>query len=167
MFTLDKTKPNCHMCYDRWTWWSTRVQSKTWLWEMPLVMVPLLFFLFSLKWWRTPKKVCIEHLDQLIAAGPDIWTRLDRRKRPIYVIYLSGLYFLSEPCFFRLLCFACNIRRCFGNYEEQQHRNAGEIFLALVTCNVTCVVWTLSHNVWLHGFRLSYLSFITLDPSKM
>lgn len=50
-------------------------------------------FVFPLftKMMENPKKVCIEHLDQLIAAGLDIWTRLDRRKRPIYEIYLSGL----------------------------------------------------------------------------
>lgn len=45
------------------------------------------------------KKVCVEHLDQLIAAGPDIWTRPDQRKRPISVIYLSSLIFSRSHAF--------------------------------------------------------------------
>lgn len=57
-------------------------------------------------------------------------------------------YFLSEPCVSWLLCFACNIRCCFGNYEEQQCKNAGIFLLALVTRNVTFAVWTLGHSVW-------------------
>lgn len=48
---------------------------------------------------ENPKKVCVEHLDQLIAAEPDIWTRPDQRKRPISVIYLSSLIFSRNRAF--------------------------------------------------------------------
>lgn len=75
-----------------------QVRSKTWFWEMPSAPAPLLFFLFSLRWWRI-QNVCVEHLDQLTAAGPHIWTRPDQRKRPIPVIYLSSLIFSSNHAF--------------------------------------------------------------------
>lgn len=45
------------------------------------------------------QKVCVEHLDQLRAAGSDIWTRPGQRKKPIYVIYLSGLIFSQNHAF--------------------------------------------------------------------
>lgn len=65
--------------------------------------------------------------------------------RPKEEANFCGLFIKSYflPGIFWLLCFACNIR-CFDNFEEeQQHKNAGAFFLALLSCNVTFVIWTL------------------------
>lgn len=97
-------------------------------------------FVFLLQNDGESQKVCIEHLDQLTAAVPDIWTRPDQRKRPIAVINLSCLIFSRNHAFPGRYAFACNIRRCFGNYEKQQRKNARKtFFLASVThrfCNL-------------------------------
>ncbi len=137
-FTLNKKKPKLPVCCDRWSWWGTRVQSNTW------------FFFFSplfTKMMENPKR-----LHWTSGSANSSRARYLDKARPKEEANFCDLfiksYFLSEPCVSWLLCFACNIRRCFGNCEEQQHKNAGTFFLALATRNVSFVVWTLGHNVW-------------------
>lgn len=85
-------------CCDRWTWLRTRVQSEM-RYENCHHMGCLFFIcLFSRGSWSI-QNVCIEHLDQLTAAGPDIWTRPDQRKRPISVIYLLSFIFSRNHAF--------------------------------------------------------------------
>lgn len=128
------------MCCDRWSRWRTRVQSKTW------IFFSFVFPLFT-KMMESPKS-----LHWTSGSANSSRARYLDKARPKEEANFCDLfmksYFLSEPCVSRLLCFACNIRRCFGNYEAQQHMNAGTFFLALVTRNVTFAVWALGHNVW-------------------
>lgn len=112
---------------------------------MQSVTVHLLFFLFFTQMMEDPKR--FEHLDQLTAAEPDIWTRPDQRKRPISVIYLSSLIFSRNHAFSGCYALLATSDAALLTMKKQQNRNAGAFFLALVTCHVTSAVRTLGHDV--------------------
>lgn len=106
------------------------------IWELPSYGMPLFYLpLFrgvmehpkSLHW--TSGSANSSRARYLDKAGP--------KEEANFCDLFIKFYFLSEPCVSWLLCFACNSRSCFGNHEEQQHKNAGTFFLALETRSVT------------------------------
>lgn len=88
------------------------------------------------------------YLDQAKGGGQFLW-------------FIYQVLFSLWTMRFLLLWFACNIRCCFGNDEEQQRKNAGTFLCALVTCNVI-----LQFGHWVTGFDyLILLFFVIFDVS--
>lgn len=147
---------NCHVCCDRWTRWRTTVQIRCDFKKCNRLWCLFCLSSFSLKWWRIQK----------------VWTsgsanggraRYLDKARPKEEANFCDLfvesYFLPEPCIFWLLCFACNIRRRFANYEKTTAQECRNIFLGLSNLSCHSAVWTLGHDVWLHAIIRSYSPF--------
>lgn len=108
------------------------------------------FSSFHLKWWTQKKEwVCVEHLDQLTAAGPDIWIRPDQREEGQFsVIYLSCLIFSRNYAFPGCYASLATSDAALSAREKQQHKNAGTFFLAFCNLqNVAFAVRTLGYDV--------------------
>lgn len=84
------------------------------------------FFFFLMEIREHPKKVCIEHLDQLTAAGARYLDKAGPKEEANFCDLFIKSYFLSEPCVSWLLCFVATAQAALvtmknNNARMQEH----------------------------------------------